>query len=249
MQSDSVSRLTGDIVATCRDGAAVTVALAGSIRLRLERDLVGIWWRDGLALASREPATPQLYVWRNAVAVPAAQAGPGETVRSGGVELARDLDGDGYPDVLLSTRTGRWQVYSLAARPRLLGEVKGCGEWRHPAGEAAPVFTTTALGTTVVLRYREGRFALYPNRMRRPHPSDETIAALVPRMRGERLRRQMVEWVFAGNAREAARLFVASWTDGAAAGEVFLDAVRESLRGSGHWDALLEMNGPVGLLR
>ena len=202
----------------------ITDASFGDYHLHIERDTS--WMGTGNAkvrllhqsrqvYSADEGAIPQLRIWKgNELVTPddafyceGKDAAP-YTVFDDTVEIARDITGDGVPELLLTEEPAAggnsentlWTVFSLAPLERVTGELSGDadgGKWGYLPGQRLPVFDTVegwnfldinkcsfrCISTRVLLRYRDGAFRI-AEEMRKAKPSEGDLAAMAQGMQG-----------------------------------------------------------------
>jgi hypothetical protein len=242
-----------NITLTRLNGVLTTVAGAGTFRVQLARffepdpggprDIIQIVTNRGVEADIRTASSPHLHYWRNAATRPLPEPDEGQVMKMGATEIGHDVDGDGVPDIIISQNepngTVLWHVVSMTSPPVLVGEARGDGAWRHPPGEALPLLEIPQPGAgpggaVIVLRHRDRALRLYPNRMRRPVPRLEAIAADAAALRAAfvegrppvELGPRVLSLIFSGNAAAAWQLLDAAWAGDDEMREAYVAALR-----------------------
>jgi hypothetical protein len=259
--------LHGRVRVVERSGSVITDAGFGGYELHIERDVNWMTRKSGhlilrqgahTILKLEERYKPQLYVWRGGELM----APDSEPSFDSIIEVARDITGDGIPDLLLTDEPAgggnavmtTWTVVSLGSLNRVIAELGGNGEgqWRYVPGQKLPVFETTegwpfwecychwCIGAPVTVRYRDGAFRFAMDLMQKRAPSLDSlkeIASTIP-VQGDcppdALPNKMLELIFSGNAVSAYRLFDLAWPGDSAKKRDFRSAFVKRLEQSGY---------------
>jgi len=267
--SASGSSLYGRVTVVERGGRVLTDASFGEYELHIEHDSDWSKTQSGHLILRQGSRTilehqdfflPQLYIWRGSELINPESTTPFDAT----VEVARDITGDGIPDLLFTDEPAgggnavmtTWTVVSLGSLNRVIGELggNGYGEWRYISGQKLPVFETAegwpfwecychwCIGAPVTLRYRDGAFRLAMDLMQKPAPSLDALMEIASTMRvqgdcpPDALPNKMLELIFSGNAESAYALFDLAWPGDSAKKRDFRSSFLERLDQSGYCD-------------
>jgi hypothetical protein len=212
--------IRGRVTVTVRSGVVITDASFAGYKLHIEREVnwlgssgakIALLQGSHSVFAAENGAIPQLHVWKgNELIVPddgCCETKAAGTVFDSTVEVARDVTGDGVPELLLTEEPAAggnaaptlWTVFSLGTLNRVVDELSE-GTWRYLPGQRMPVFDTGeswpfwggakdqwcfchwCIGTPVTLRYRDGAFRLAKDLMSKPKPSAEELSDYAAKM-------------------------------------------------------------------
>lgn len=236
----------------------------------------GHCWIGGFGADSPNRAG-QVKVW--GLVPPRAPACFPRYVKTGGAMISRgrDLTGDGRPDLVIGQWIPSWHgtywlhVFPLGVKS---GEIPGIPGAISPQqlidldGDKIPevrlldaafaywrVCFANSPMPKVILKYRNGRYRLAPDLMRRPVPSRQLLAERARSLQrlywqGDLQREQfnkgvlrtMTDLIYTGNADSAWR-FLAAASPGSGWRKAFLAGFRDRLAGSPHWPELSRVNG------
>ncbi len=207
--------VTGRVVITADNGRVITQANGGGYSIHLERDVrwhgstngrISISRAGRMVVEEKGLSCPLLHVWEGKRLI----ALDPDAAEARTAEIARDITGDGVPDLILTDEPAAggnaaptaWYVYSLGPDFRLIQELPGTADesarWEYIAGDPLPVFRTVEgwnawashksycyrpISTPIVLRYRAGAFRPVPEMMRRPAPEDRALEVEAMRFR------------------------------------------------------------------
>lgn len=191
-----------------------------------------------------------------------------------------NLTGNGIPDLVVKEWTGgahccyRLHVFELGERFRFIQTIEAEHSdlaWfenldEDPALELAMndwsfAYWRTSFATSpaprVVLKYRDGRYRVAPELMRRSPPSPESFREMAREIRSEPewaerkrppviLWRNMLDLLYTGNAREAWSLLDLAWPAECAGKERFQAEFKEQLANSRYWRELTNLAGFSG---
>jgi hypothetical protein len=196
--------------------------------------------------------------------------GDGEGEQS--VPVGKDITGDGVPDLVVAEYMGgahgdtTYRVFELSDRFRLLCSIEtagghfedlnGDGKYEFVSMDSTFAYWHTSYAEShfpaVILQFRDGRWSLATDLMRKPAPSPDEVLLHASRVLAKwgasaddmpsGLLAYMLDLIYTGQADTARQFLNIAWPSYRPGKEQFLSEFREQLAKSSYWIDLQRLN-------